>query len=696
MNNVFKLLPVLFLIVLVAGSANAQVLLDGDSTDWAGEPVLIDWVNNQDGWYPSEVGAAITDVVNVKQVKAKIQGNAIYVFMRFWGVPAWPNNVDERTNGTTGETGFRSRGYYHLLMDLDNDPSTGWNTEYYETHYTPVGYLRSQGQTQLGAIGSESYVYWGCSYRTSWDGGGVSSMGYGTADHSEKDYQADTGVAYDIYDLDIADPDSGDAMAWQGTLRYLEGPDNLPVGDGLRSFWAGHAWGQIDNPATVDFIEMGYELTPLTEYWQNKGKDYFKAGDDIGITAFIETPADDWGVDMTSRGVLNVPEEIPARPSAFTFDGDSADWVDVPTAIQWVNNQDGWYPAEVGAAITDVVNVKDVKVVVNEDVIYFFMRMWGAPAWPNNVDERTNGSTGETGFRSRGYYHLLIDVDNNPATGWNTEYYETHYTPVGYLRSQGQTQLEAIGSETYVYWGSSYRTSWDGGGVSSVGYGAQDHSERDYQADTGVAYDIYDMDIPKPDSSLGMQHDGMLVPSMDNAIESVVNGKPVWFAHAWGYDFMEAGFELTPTKDYWLAKDGTEVFKSGDVIGFAAFLETPADDWGVDMTARGQASVISGIEDIRSTKIADEFVLENNYPNPFNPTTTINYVLPNTSDISLVVYNTLGQKVRTLVNGKMPKGQHSVQWNATNDRGSLLPSGLYFYTLKSNSTSITKKMLLVK
>ncbi len=703
MNKVFKLLPLFFLMILVAGNVSAQILVDGDSTDWAGEPALINWVNNQDGWYPTEVGAAITDVVNVKQVKAKIQGNALYVFVRFWGAPAWPNNVDEKTNGTTGETGFRSRGYYHILLDLDNDPSTGWNSEYYETHYTPVGYLRSQGQTQLEAVGSESYIAWGASYSESWNGGTV-GFGYEGEDHSEFNHQTDTGVTYSIFDFSPADPDSNDGMGWQGTLRYLEteAGDNLPVGDGLRSFWVGHAWGQIDNPATVDFVELGYELTPFTEYWHNKGMDYFKAGDDIGIAAFIETPADDWGCDLTERGILNIPEEIPSRPdeSVITVDGDSADWSNERDGLRWVNNQDGWYPTEVGAAITDVINVRSLKVYVDENQFYFFMRMWGAPAWPNNVDEKTNGTTGETGFRSRGYYHVVIDLDNDPSTGWNTEYYETHYTPVGYLISQGQTQLETVGSETYFAWGGRYFEPWAGpdgkGGIDNIGYESEDHSEFNHQTDTGVSYNIFDIDIAKPDSSLGMQHNGMMVLKAEHSdAESVVDGKPIWMAHAWGEDFLEAGYDLRPLKEYWLAKDGTEVFKSGDQIGFAAFVETPADDWGVDMTSRGQTSVIDGIKDVR-TVVADEFVLENNYPNPFNPTTTINYVVPNTSNITLVVYNTLGQKVKTLVNGKMPKGQHSVQWNATNDRGTLLPSGLYFYTLKSNSTSITKKMLLVK
>ena len=94
--------------------------------------------------------------------------------------------------------------------------------------------------------------------------------------------------------------------------------------------------------------------------------------------------------------------------------------------------------------------------------------------------------------------------------------------------------------------------------------------------------------------------------------------------------------------------------------------------------------------------VAQEFSLANNYPNPFNPSTTINFVVPKSANVTLFVYNTLGQKVNTLVNENMPQGQHSVVWNGRNDAGQILPTGLYFYTLKSENISLTKKMLLVK
>ena len=89
--------------------------------------------------------------------------------------------------------------------------------------------------------------------------------------------------------------------------------------------------------------------------------------------------------------------------------------------------------------------------------------------------------------------------------------------------------------------------------------------------------------------------------------------------------------------------------------------------------------------------IPNSFVLEKNYPNPFNPYTSINYSLSSNGQISLVVYNSLGQIVKTLENGYKQKGSYTVSFD-----GSALPSGIYFYQLSSRGHIKTEKMSLVK
>jgi len=85
------------------------------------------------------------------------------------------------------------------------------------------------------------------------------------------------------------------------------------------------------------------------------------------------------------------------------------------------------------------------------------------------------------------------------------------------------------------------------------------------------------------------------------------------------------------------------------------------------------------------------YFISANYPNPFNPSTTISYQIPENSFVNLVVYNSLGQKVEELVNQEQASGKYSVKFNAAN-----LPSGVYIYKLQTDNFSDVKKMLLTK
>jgi len=86
-----------------------------------------------------------------------------------------------------------------------------------------------------------------------------------------------------------------------------------------------------------------------------------------------------------------------------------------------------------------------------------------------------------------------------------------------------------------------------------------------------------------------------------------------------------------------------------------------------------------------------EYALNSNYPNPFNPTTQINYQIPKDGNVTLVVYNSLGQEIKTLVNQYQSSGIYVVQFDASE-----LPSGVYIYKLTSGNFSAVKKMLLTK
>ena len=94
--------------------------------------------------------------------------------------------------------------------------------------------------------------------------------------------------------------------------------------------------------------------------------------------------------------------------------------------------------------------------------------------------------------------------------------------------------------------------------------------------------------------------------------------------------------------------------------------------------------------------IPKRFVLNENYPNPFNPVTTIQYEIPHDGNVRLVIYNILGQEVITLVNYDQWAGKYSVRWDGINQYGNQVASGTYFYFLKTNNNQSVKKMLLLK
>jgi hypothetical protein len=117
--------------------------------------------------------------------------------------------------------------------------------------------------------------------------------------------------------------------------------------------------------------------------------------------------------------------------------------------------------------------------------------------------------------------------------------------------------------------------------------------------------------------------------------------------------------------------------------------QTPSvwfETWIGDTTA-----VVTGVASRDYASVINSYNLSQNYPNPFNPTTTINYSLQKSQHVEIVVFNRLGQKVKTLVNSRKPSGSYRVSFNADG-----LSSGVYFYRFKAGDFEQTRKMILMK
>ena len=92
----------------------------------------------------------------------------------------------------------------------------------------------------------------------------------------------------------------------------------------------------------------------------------------------------------------------------------------------------------------------------------------------------------------------------------------------------------------------------------------------------------------------------------------------------------------------------------------------------------------------------ETFRLYKNYPNPFNPITSLRYDLPKDGLVNITIFDMRGRLVKTLVNGSRTAGYNSIQWNATDDRNEPVSAGLYLYTIQTGEFRQTRKMLLLK
>jgi len=153
-------------------------------------------------------------------------------------------------------------------------------------------------------------------------------------------------------------------------------------------------------------------------------------------------------------------------------------------------------------------------------------------------------------------------------------------------------------------------------------------------------------------------------------------GQGVWSSNDWQATQLSV-FALKTTNVYDIAVSGGMVYALLEDGTTASFSYTSS--------ARSTSNEEDGME------VPTDFALEQNYPNPFNPTTSIQFNLPLTQNVNLSVFDVLGRRVATLVNGQLPAGKHTVTFEASG-----LPSGMYLYRISTPNGSISQKMILMK
>jgi len=145
------------------------------------------------------------------------------------------------------------------------------------------------------------------------------------------------------------------------------------------------------------------------------------------------------------------------------------------------------------------------------------------------------------------------------------------------------------------------------------------------------------------------------------------------FLYAWG-DTIRVGDQIDVIKGSFVFSFGTYKIEVG-----------MASDFGS----------VTGVEsNIEAVPLV--YNLKQNYPNPFNPETRIYFEIPQAHDVTIAIYNMLGQKVKTLVKEHFKAGSHVVNWNGKNDHGLQVPTGMYFYRIKAGEFIASKKMVMIK
>ncbi len=269
MKSSGMVLTVAFLLCLPVLS-HAQIVIDGDDSDWASIPILIFDPDNIEGEYPEDQQVSWTDIVDIKEVSVQIIGLDLYALVRFWGAPVWPNHaypdLPEDAN---------SRGHVHIIVDLDNDIDTGAFTTYFEGHIIDLG-------AEMKPIGAEQL------FEFSFDLRDEDPISYGGADISGVNLETGEG-------MDTITPIYG-GLGEVTSDFAMTGMLSVPE----YGWYVQHGWGP-------DFLEVHVSLAPAMAYWQSKGFDYWAPGSTVAFASYCETPYDDWGLDMTDGGEYLIP-----------------------------------------------------------------------------------------------------------------------------------------------------------------------------------------------------------------------------------------------------------------------------------------------------------------------------------------------------------------------------------------------------
>jgi hypothetical protein len=216
--------------------------------------------------------------------------------------------------------------------------------------------------------------------------------------------------------------------------------------------------------------------------------------------------------------------------------------------------------------------------------------------------------------------------------------------------------------------------------------------------DVQARYNIL-LSLLQPDQSIMITGDGLARDETDPAtrdeIYKVVKARESYYLARreprvigfWPFMWPSAGVEGTGIRDMPVLRE--EYTRIGYEMMALSATRSPTAA-ALEPMAKGESDYDAG------NLIPDDFYLANNHPNPFNPSTTIEFGLPEAASVRLDIYNILGRKVITLIDREVPAGRHAVTWSGATATGASVSTGMYFYRLQAGDFVQSRKMLMLK
>jgi len=279
----------------------------------------------------------------------------------------------------------------------------------------------------------------------------------------------------------------------------------------------------------------------------------------------------------------------------------------------------------------------------------------------------------------------MIDVDVHPIGIDNytiQRFDEPNWVNLG--------SFSGLGEKVYYYEALTLSdSSYQDSGITGFRVIAQNYFN-DYSFMSRIAFG-YSVDNLAPDSP-----ENFIFAFNENILQ--LTWDPVYNGDFDHYEIDKSADILFETDQYGsVITSGTSYIDLEYIEGETVYYRISALDHAGNRGAYSQTLTVSSSLNTASIKnIPTEFKLHQNYPNPFNPSTTIRYDLPNDGFVNISILDSKGRLVKTLLNKKQSPGYKSINWNSLDKNGDAVAAGLYFYSIKTNESLQSMKMILLK